>query len=866
MGTRPKPRDDGEIIADHAGNRVFTYSDWLRAGAVGRAIRSVFGESSPYQTDTLGDMPDPAKELIRLTMERFGNLWPAEAKMLRAAAEGSVADVADQEGDEQLTRESAWGCWEQWGEHRKIRAKVLRWVLVDAAAAGLVHEQGVVLRDAQMVGHLELVGGTVRTPLVLVRSALPEGLNLRYSRLTLVALRGCVVGRILAEGMVALQSVLLRECRFEKGLLAVAADVQGELDCSDSTFIGPADPKEGGAISAGGLRVAGTLRLCGGFIARGRVSLNRARIGRNLHCQGGLFETIDDDAPAMDCVGVRIEGSVFLTGGATVRGQLLLSNARIGNDLNCQGATIEGTGGEALVAVGVEVQGSVHFEGASIRGGCCIRGAHVNGDIVLAGASFSGKAGPDRGAGVAMDADRVEVGGALDLAGDTSIRGEIRLRGSRIGGSIDLAGCVVDNAAGAEDSSGYAIRAEGLRVGGDVVFGPAFHSRGEVRLLGATIGGAVECNGALFENPTMPRTGSRRALSLHRIDVSRGVFFRGEKPARPGETSGLPARANGSIILVGARIGRDLQVRMLVCDGDFNIDRASIESTLRIDAEVAVSGVLDLSDARAARLRDARDAWLRPRRLNLNGFRYGSFTDECQMTVAERVKWIELGMRSAEGRDAHAAMPYQELARVYASMGRGDDAVKVRQAQFRARREHEKPRSFWDISGACWYWWRWLVIRLLGCGYNRLGPLYAMFVLWLIGGLVFQAANRQGLMVPASDQVLTTSEYQQESGHKVPIDYQPMNVWTYSADAMLPFIDLHQERFWLPKRDPDPVRWRAIANLDRGTVFGYPFPDAGRFVRWYLWFHIAAGWILSTLFVVGLSGIVKNEDGKSQDE
>ena len=33
-------------------------------------------------------MVDPAKELIRLAMERFGNLLPGEAKMLRAAAEG----------------------------------------------------------------------------------------------------------------------------------------------------------------------------------------------------------------------------------------------------------------------------------------------------------------------------------------------------------------------------------------------------------------------------------------------------------------------------------------------------------------------------------------------------------------------------------------------------------------------------------------------------------------------------------------------------------------------------------------------------------------------------------------------------------
>ncbi|NUQ51331.1 MAG: hypothetical protein HUU19_01385 [Phycisphaerales bacterium] len=811
-------------------------------------------------------MPDPARELIRLAMERFGNLWPAEAKMLRAAAEGTTANVADQPGDETLTRESAWGCWEQWGEHRKIRAEVLRWVLVDDEAAGLVHEQGMNLQDALVEGRIELVGGGVRKPLVLVRVAAPEGMNLRYSRLSLMALRGCAVGHVLGEGMVALQSVLLRECRFDHGLRVVAAEIHGELDCAGSLFAAPTNSDAGGAISADGIRVAGTVRMCEGFSARGGVRLNRARVGRNLFCQGGTFSANDDDPPALGCVGIRIEGSLSLAGGAAVSGRLVLSSARIGNDLNAREATFENSGGEALLAIGLEVQGSVYLERSAARGECCFRGARIGGDFVLAGATLSGRRGSDRTTGSALDLDRGAIAGTVDLSGGASIRGEVRLRGATIGGSIDLTGCVIDGATGVGESVGYAMRAEGVRVAGDVVFGAAFHSRGEVRLLGATIDGALECNGARFENPIMSRPEKWRALSLHRLDVSRGVYFRGERPAHAGQPPGLPTRTLGSIVMVGARVGRDLQIQMLECDGDLNIDRASIESTLRIDPTASISGVLDLSDARVARLRDSLDAWRRPRRLNLHGFRYGSFTDECDMTVADRIDWVGHGGVDSNAQAVFSAEPYQQLARVYASMGRSDDAVKVRQAQFRARREHERPRSFWDISGACWYWWRWLVIRLLGCGYNRLGPLYAMFVLWLIGGLVFQAANRQGLMVPASDQVLTTSEYQQESGRKVPLDYQPMNVWTYSADAMLPFIDLHQERFWLPKRDPDPDRWRAIANLDRGTVFGYPFPDAGRFVRWYLWFHIAAGWILSTLFVVGLSGIVKNEDGKSQDE
>ncbi len=40
MGARPKSRDDSEMIADHAENWAYTYSNWLRAAAVAE----IFGQ------------------------------------------------------------------------------------------------------------------------------------------------------------------------------------------------------------------------------------------------------------------------------------------------------------------------------------------------------------------------------------------------------------------------------------------------------------------------------------------------------------------------------------------------------------------------------------------------------------------------------------------------------------------------------------------------------------------------------------------------------------------------------------------------------------------------------------------------------
>jgi hypothetical protein len=53
----------------------------------------------------------------------------------------------------------------------------------------------------------------------------------------------------------------------------------------------------------------------------------------------------------------------------------------------------------------------------------------------------------------------------------------------------------------------------------------------------------------------------------------------------------------------------------------------------------------------------------------------------------------------------------------------------------------------------------------------------------------------------------------------------------YSFDAFLPVIDLHQEESWRPTGD----------------------------AAYYLWFHIALGWLLTTLGVLGITGLVRRD-------
>jgi hypothetical protein len=71
----------------------------------------------------------------------------------------------------------------------------------------------------------------------------------------------------------------------------------------------------------------------------------------------------------------------------------------------------------------------------------------------------------------------------------------------------------------------------------------------------------------------------------------------------------------------------------------------------------------------------------------------------------------------------------------------------------------------------------------------------------------------------------------------------------YSLDVFLPFVDLHQEHCW----------WPDEAASGRCIVAGRRFHVDGRTLRYYLWLQIIAGWLLSAIFIAGVTGLIRND-------
>jgi hypothetical protein len=130
--------------------------------------------------------------------------------------------------------------------------------------------------------------------------------------------------------------------------------------------------------------------------------------------------------------------------------------------------------------------------------------------------------------------------------------------------------------------------------------------------------------------------------------------------------------------------------------------------------------------------------------------------------------------------------------------------------------------------------WRGLLRYTVGHGYRPEWALGLIAGFIVLGTIFFGLGYRNGVVVPASTDILVQEDYQK--CRKIPDDYPAFNAFIYSIDAFIPFLDLILEHYWIP-------------NANAGWC--------GCLLRIYLWIHIIVGWFLSTIFLTAVTGIIR---------
>jgi hypothetical protein len=395
-----------------------------------------------------------------------------------------------------------------------------------------------------------------------------------------------------------------------------------------------------------------------------------------------------------------------------------------------------------------------------------------------------------------VTADGANVRRNVFLNDGFAAEGEVRLLGAQIGGTLDCSGGTFKNP-GKE-----ALSADGANVKGSVFLRDGFSAEGEVRLLGAQIGGTLDCSGGTFKNP------GKDALSADGANVKGSVFLR----------DGFSAE--GEVRLLGAQIGGRLD-----CSagrlGDVIAENAVIGGSLLWQAVEATS--LDLINASAGSLVDDEKSWPGKGKLFLDGFVYGHISGNSPRDAKTRIRWLER-------QEPFTPKPYRQLAKVLRETGDDSGARKVLFEMECRRRQ---------AGGRSWYarLWGWVLKWTIGYGFYPWRALGWLVLLTVVGWGLFRHGYLSGAMAPTDKDAYC---FFRDQGWP-PDYYQRFTASVYSLENSLPFVSLGQKDHWTP--DPNP----------RGSR---PMPG---FLRWFRWGQVLLGWLLATLFVAGVTGVVRKE-------
>jgi hypothetical protein len=214
------------------------------------------------------------------------------------------------------------------------------------------------------------------------------------------------------------------------------------------------------------------------------------------------------------------------TAGNTVRAGLIRFLALGGDDEH----TVHEHG---VKLTGAWIAGDLDLEGCDVRGNLMLHACHFERVVIARDAGLAGLF-LDACHCPGLEADRIRARGGVHLRNGFAATGEVRLLGATIGGSLDCSGGIFTNAG--DD----ALSIDGATIVGSVFLNKRFSASGSVRLLVTTIGGNLACGDGTFVR--------QDGWAL----IADGAKVAGSVSCNKGFS------ATGEVSLLGIAIGRNL--------------------------------------------------------------------------------------------------------------------------------------------------------------------------------------------------------------------------------------------------------------------------------------------------------------------
>jgi hypothetical protein len=372
-----------------------------------------------------------------------------------------------------------------------------------------------------------------------------------------------------------------------------------------------------------------------------------------------------------------------------------------------------------------------------------------------------------------------------------------------------------------------------IQVGGNLWLNRGFESHGGVSLGGAKIGANLHFDSGRFINP------NNVAISVPGAGIDGVVFL-------DSFGSGGDVEVNGTANFAYDRIGDSFIVnhaQFIGAPGDQHGFIGTGMSVVRAftwrNITLRNGALLDLGDASVGALLDDEQSWPAPGKLIIDGFTYNDLSSETEDHLDKSAQKAANDRNSVENRLRWLALqppgfysqPYNELAKYY--IGSGQDAAAV--TVYIAEEDDRYTRL-----GLLGRLWGGFLKSTIGYGHRPLLAFYWSVAVVMLGWLATLMGKRAGVMR------LTWPE---NSPLPVNDHLNSLHPLLYSLDVFLPFVDLHQEHYW----------WPDNALEGECVIAGRRILVRGSALRVYLWLQIIAGWLLSAIFIAGVTGLIRND-------
>lgn len=551
----------------------------------------------------------------------------------------------------------------------------------------------------------------------------------------------------------------------------------------------------------------------------------------------------------------KVKGDILHLRGAWVEGLLNLDHARIPYALKLQACHF----GECVNMNYAECR-FLDLRASRLADGFAGSGMKIQDDALmgdkllaeevvhLVGANIGGSLICDNGefqnlGGYAINASDIKIGDAFLMRRNFCAGGTINLYSADIGGGLYCGDANING------GGSFALNADKAKVGGDFLMRGTF--QGVVRLNNADISGRLILSPGKFENPFGSAIHASEIRVRGSVSMSRQFI------------------AVGVVHLPGAQIDGNLY-----CDGGefirgMNLQGAQLKNLFW--RNIAGHGDITLVYATTENFVADKHS-LKNFEFYLDGFCYDRLigTLDVQSILGVLTRLPENASFSSQ--------PFEQAAKARFAIGRGEEARHIL-FEMEKRRTQEKNSfkrgTFWRGVRRC----KWRHIRLhlqrrLELGWRRFwehatGYHYSLcrmgrasLLVFLAGWVIFGLANSYGHIVPHQPVVLANADYKHivhnkkahvgkcsaakrprprptEAAECLFPDYPKFDAFGFSVDVFIPLFAWHQEPYWYPQP-------RADTNI-----------VIRKLLLWWYWLQILAGWVLTSIFVLTVTGIMQ---------